>query len=51
VTEQEIARKTRDEIINMLRHGPLYDTADDLELKWACQEQERLAKMIEGMGQ
>jgi hypothetical protein len=42
-----IASATRCTVIEILRRGSVYDTNDPQIIEWACEEQERLAKMIE----
>jgi hypothetical protein len=42
-----IAYATRCTLIEILLRGSIYDSDDPQIIDWACQEQKRLAKMIE----
>jgi hypothetical protein len=44
-----IAYATRCVLVEILRRGSIYDTDDPQIIEWACQEQERIAKMIDRM--
>lgn len=46
-----VAYATRCVLIEILRRGSIYDTDDPQIIEWACQEQERLAKMVERMNE